>query len=285
MKHKSGLGRLLRAWSSGESLEGQFLTMLDASIQASSPPRTPSRFYKPSSLTKCLRRSYYEREGATIDVAPANAELIGLGQSGTARHSQLQEDIKRIEKLGMPCRWVTVREYLLKHPQPDVKIEREFGNETRLGQTALDLHLMVDGILELKGQLVLLELKTETSHKWNVRMMPDPTHMLQAAAYSLVLGLTRVLFVYENRDTCKRKAFLVDITEEQRQGIKRHIQSVEAYRLRHALPPRVLTECTYCPYTSICTRAGDTPDVPLEVLLGDERPSEESAGGSPGEEV
>ena len=43
----------------------------------------------------------------------------------------------------------------------------------------------------------IIEIKTETSMKFNKRFEPDPKHLLQAACYSICLGVDEVIFLYE----------------------------------------------------------------------------------------
>jgi len=259
---KSRLGKILQQYRTSADVGDQFVAMLDQTIEQSHPYQKPSLSLKPSSLGTCLRRSYYELTGAEVNHTLPSAELVGMGESGTDRHVRLQRQIQAMARQGFACEWVDVEEYLKQFPQPGVTVRRRAGAEVGLAYEPLGLHLYLDGIVKFMGKYYILELKTETSFKWTTRKGPAPEHAVQVACYSLVVGLSDVLMIYENRDTCKKKGYHVVVTHEERQAIRDYVEKVRWYVQQSALPPRTedLTNCRYCPYTNICDLARDSVD-------------------------
>lgn len=259
----SNLGSILKQFRSDAGPAEQFVMMLQETIRKSNPPRKPSVSFKPSSLGTCLRRNYYEITGANIDIVAVSDELVGMGEAGTDRHARLQQYIQQMRSKGFDCDWVDVEDYLKKFPQPGTTLRKRRGAEIGLNYEPLNLHLFLDGIIRLNGKYYILELKTEASFKWQSRREPDPMHMVQVTCYSIVVGLSDVILLYESRDICKKKAYHAVITDEQRAALRHFIARVNAYAAMAALPPRTTDEknCRYCPYNQVCTRAGVTPEL------------------------
>lgn len=254
------MGKLLRQFRSDAEPADQFVTMLQETIRKMHPPRKPSASFKPSSLGTCLRRNYYELTGAAINNDPVSDELIGMGESGTDRHTRLQKYVQQMRAQGFDCDWVDVEAYLQAFPRPGVTIRRRQGAEVGLAYEPLGLHLFLDGLIKLNGTYYVLEFKTEASFKWQARKAPEPLHIIQVTCYALVMGLSDVIILYESRDTCRKKAYRVTITGDQKQALRLFIERVRGYVALKTLPPRTedQTNCKYCPYTQICDRAGDT---------------------------
>jgi CRISPR/Cas system-associated exonuclease Cas4 (RecB family) len=262
------LAKKLRQQNNEDHPEESFLSMLNECIARMNPERAPSKSYKPSSLGTCYRQNYYQVTGAVVDVGKVSSDLVGMGESGTARHEHIQRYVSSMNKYGYPVRWVPVSEYLARHPQDGVKIRSVSGFETSLRYEPLNMNLMCDGIIQFKGIYYILEIKTETDFKWLPRIAPNPDHIVQASAYSLVLGLDKVLFLYENRNVCAKKTFIYEVSDRERLSIVEFIKRCDAYIALNQLPPKTanIKDCTYCRYKTICDLAGDTAALTDDIL-------------------
>lgn len=218
--------------------------------------REPSQTYKPSSLGGCNRRVYFEVTGAETDKNPEiDPDFVGVAESGTDRHERIQSAIMEMKRLGIECEWVDVEEYLKMYPQEGTEIVERKGNEMKLRNTKYNLSFMCDGIIKFGGNYYVLEIKTEVSFKWNGRTEAEPKHIVQASTYSLALGIDDIMFVYEQRDMCKKKFIHVKVTaEDKKEKVIDVINEVETHIKENTIPEKTdkKNECTYCPFTQVC---------------------------------
>ena len=119
---------------------------------------------------------------------------------------------------------------------------------------------MCDGIVKYKGQYYILEIKTESSYKNTCRKEIAKEHYNQAITYSICLGINKVLFLYENRDNCDKKAFILEVTEEMKNSVFLKIKECNEYVEKLITPPKPKEvskyACTYCSYISLCRKLG-----------------------------
>ena len=240
-------------------VEQQFLNDLKASIeiQDSKNSRKPSPSYKPSSL-HCIRNMYFQITGAPSGDNRATSELVGICESGTDRHDRIQKAVMAMKDSGIDCEYVNVAEYVKDKNLEDLKIVSQQGNETKLYNTALNISFLCDGIIRYKGVYYILEIKTETSNKFWDRNDVNPDHVLQGTAYSVNLGIDYVLFLYECRDNCSKKAFMLHITDKMKQDLVGKITECDGYVDRMIAPPKPedisKKTCAYCGYADLCRR-------------------------------
>lgn len=66
------------------------------------------------------------------------------------------------------------------------------------------------------------------------------------------LGIDYVLFLYEDRNFCKKKAYLWKITEEMKERVRAKIRTVNT-AVKTGIPPaKDDSKCTYCKYKNEC---------------------------------
>lgn len=104
--------------------------------------------------------------------------------------------------------------YVEQKELPGIIVKGKRGIETQLFNETWNISFLCDGIIKYRGELYIIEFKTEVSRKFVTRNDVDEDHKRQAIAYSLSLGLDKIIFVYENRDTCEKKCYLLEITEK-----------------------------------------------------------------------
>lgn len=231
----------------------QSITMLERANK-----RQPSQTYKPSSLGGCMRMIYFQVTGAEMDKdGDISTELVGICESGTDRHERLQAAVIAMKDLGINCEWMDVEEYLTLYPQPGTRIVSRQGNEMKLANDILNMSFLCDGIIKFGGKYYILEIKTETSFKWQSRIEAEEKHKVQASAYSTALGIDDVMFLYEMRDLCKKKFFHVHVTDEDREERVLHrINTVQDYVEKEEVPPKseIKADCMYCDFKKECMK-------------------------------
>lgn len=240
-------------------IEQQFLSDLKASIEKEDEKnsRAPSKTYKPSSLL-CIRNMYFQVTGAEVKGDRSTSELVGICESGTDRHDRIQKAVMAMKNSGIDCEYVDVADYVTSRGLTDIEIVSKQGNETKLFNKVLNMSFLCDGIIRYKGVYYILEIKTETATKFWDRQGVNPDHILQGTAYSVNLKLDKVLFLYECRDNCSKKAFMLDVTDKMKQDLVGKITECDGYVNRLICPPKPddlsKKACAYCSYSEICKR-------------------------------
>lgn len=244
-------------------IEKQFLNDLKASIelQDEKNSRKPSKSYKPSSL-HCIRNMYFQITGAEVEGDRANSELVGICESGSDRHERIQRAVIHMKDNGMDCEYINVGDYIDSRQEAgkllNLKVVSQMGNETKIYNEELNMSFLCDGIIRYKGEYYILEIKTEVSNKFWDRKGVNPDHILQGTAYSLNLGIDKVLFLYECRDNCSKKAFMLKVTDKMKHDLVGKITECDGYVARLIPPPKPeglsKKTCSYCGYSELCKR-------------------------------
>jgi CRISPR/Cas system-associated exonuclease Cas4 (RecB family) len=243
------------------AVERQFLNELQTSIELTDRKnaRKPSQTVKPSSL-HCIRNMYYQVSGAEPQSEGASSALIGICESGTDRHDRIQRAVMGMKDNNIDCEYVNVAEYVKSHDLQDIDVVSQQGNETKLYHKKLNMSFLCDGIIKYHGKYYILEIKTETSYKFLNRENVNPDHILQGTAYSLALGIDNVLFLYESRDNCLKKTYMLHVTDDMRGNLQNKIYECLEYVQAKVLPPKPSDvskkTCTYCNYSGRCKQDG-----------------------------
>lgn len=237
--------------------EKDFLADLKRSIEITDKKesRKPSQTYKPSSMN-CIRNMYYQVTGAEQDDSVSSYQFIGICNAGTDIHIRIQTAVSKMIENGIDCEYIDVAEFVKTRKLKDLEIVSKSGMETKLFHKKLKMSFLCDGIIKYKGQYYILELKTESSFKWQSRNGVDPSHYNQATAYSVSFWLNRVLFVYINRDTFDMKSYLYDVTDDMKAELVGRIDECDSYVARGFAPPKpedvAKKTCEYCSYKTLC---------------------------------
>jgi CRISPR/Cas system-associated exonuclease Cas4 (RecB family) len=254
------LAKLVKQATESNSPAKEFQNMFERAVKLleQQNKKQPSQTYKPSSLGGCMRKVYFEVTGAPVDPNPdIDPDLVAIAENGTDRHIRIQTVITKMKELGLDCEWIDVEEYLKKWPVNGTVVVERDGLETKLKNEILNLSFKCDGIIKFKGEYYILEIKTEASFKWNGRTDAEEKHKVQASAYSLALGINKVLFIYEQRDLCKKKYIVVEVTDQDKQEkVVDYINTVDDYVERSEVPPKTnkKSECNYCDYKQECKK-------------------------------
>lgn len=214
----------------------------------------PSRRYKPSSL-HCLRQMYYQLTEAELDKQTSKTgEFLSICESGTDRHKRIQNVLCHMRKYGIDCDYLDVEQYVKENNLPlEVVSKNEY--ETKVYDPANNIIFLCDGILKYKGKLFVFECKTESSFKAMNRSFVDDSHKYQAYTYAFEFGIDDVLFLYENRDLCIKKSFILHVTDENKKFIIDRVKDCDKYVEMKVVPPKQEADkkiCQYCDYKTQC---------------------------------
>ena len=240
--------------------EQGFLEDLKRSIELSDKKnkRKPSMMYKPSSL-QCIRNMYYQRSGKETDEEGSSYTLVGICNSGSDIHIRIQTAISEMKENGMDCEYVDVAKFVKQRELENIEIVSQQGMETKLRDNKYHLSFMCDGIIKYKSHYYILEIKTETVNKWFTRKGINASHIEQATAYSIALGINEVIFVYISRDTLDMKSFLFKPDGDTKQALIGKLVDCEGYVEKGIVPPKIEDDkkvCQYCSYRESCKRDG-----------------------------
>ena len=247
-------------------VEQAFLNDLKRSIELNDKnnAHVGSKTYKPSGMN-CIRQSYYVITGAEADEHSAKSGIIGICESGTDRHERIQQAVIDMRNNDMDCGYINVADFVEQRELDYLEIVKrpdfEHGEyETKLYHKSLNMSFLCDGIIKYKNHYYILEIKTEASFKFNNRNGVDPSHYHQAVAYSLSFGIDDVLFLYECRDNCEKKAFMYHVTDEMKQELVGYIEECDSYIKSLKVPPIPENvpkkSCSYCSYKERCNKDG-----------------------------
>lgn len=258
MARLSGIAKLVKT-SKNASPETSFLNELIRTIEVTDEVRQPSKSYKPSSLGGCIRNMYFQMTGAELDGTPTDYCLIGICESGTDRHDKIQNYVCRMKDNGFDCEWVDVDEYVNEFKPEGTKVIAKHGMETKCYNDIFNLRFLCDGIIKYKGEYYILEIKTESTYKFSSHDEPYPEHKVQATTYSMAFGINKVIFLYENRDNTSKKTYLIDVTDDMKQGVADKIFTCDDYIAKKVAPPKSqnVKDCQYCNYKRICREVGE----------------------------
>lgn len=265
MKNTANLNRLIQSAKNKKEVDVATSFLQDfrySLIQEELQERNkPSPTYKPSSF-KCIRNMYFQRTEEELDEFKPNPSLKAITESGSDRHERIQGHITRMNSFGVKCQFIKVRDYLTEAGLLDeFDILEEGKYETKLQHKTLHVRFLCDGILKYNDEYYILEIKTETSYKWQERKNFDEKHRNQVVAYSALLKINKVLFIYENRDLCDWKCFLLNVSKEMHEElVYKPIEECEKYILEKSIPPisKIINkkDCKYCNYKNKCKLAG-----------------------------
>lgn len=251
--------RLVEATTNDLPVEQSFLADLKHSIEVTDEKnfRKPSQTFKPSSMN-CIRNMYYQVSGAETDPPESSYCMVGICNSGSDIHIRVQSAVEDMKNNGIDCEYIDVADYIKSRNLDYLEVLSKNCMETKLHYTSLNMTFLCDGIIRYKGHYYILELKTESSFKWNNRTNVDPKHYKQGTAYSVALGLPEVLFVYINRDILDMKAYMFVPTDDMKNDLVGMIDTCTGYVNRGITPPKPenlpKNTCSYCGYKTVCKR-------------------------------
>lgn len=235
----------------------EFLSMYNEAVKRGMRDRKPSPTYHPSSIGGCLRNLYFQLVQCELDPSSDKSpQLEEMGNSGTDRHDRIQTTISKMEKLGYPVEWVHIPTYLENFPELGTRVVAQHGMETLLANDIYNLSFKCDGLIRFKGKLYILEIKTEIEMKYISRFAPVDEHTFQANCYAMALGVQGILFLYENRNTCAKKPYILEASPIIMDQIRDKINVCDEHVSKKVVPPKQdsTSNCKYCSYKVECKK-------------------------------
>ena len=223
--------------------------------------RPASKSFKPSSM-KCPRNMQYQIMGTEPESNLINPSMVRIGESGTDAHLRIQHWIDKMKDEGFDCEYVNVSDYVKSRGLEDLEILKEPTEdemETKLYNKKYNITFMCDGIIKYLGKYYIFEFKTESTYKNQPRTNYNEEHTAQICAYYLSLKIPDVLMIYENRDVCSHKAYIVSISDEMVwDNVLSKIEEVNScIQLGKLATAHRDKNCQYCLYSGRCKKAGD----------------------------
>lgn len=238
-------------------IDDLYLTIKKVETKNSKPG---SRAFKPSSM-KCPRNMQYQIMGIEPETQLINPSMVRIGECGTDSHLRIQHWIAKMKEEGINCEYINVSDFVRSRNLADLEIVKEPTDdemETKLFNKKYNISFMCDGIIRYYNRYFIFEFKTESSFKFQPRKNYNEEHTAQICAYYLSLKIPDVLMLYENRDTCAHKAYIVSVDDNMVwENVLSKIEEVNsciqlgtlatAYKDKH---------CQYCNYANRCRKAG-----------------------------
>lgn len=171
-------------------------------------PRAKGAFH-PSEIAGedklCYRKMYYQYaklppDSNYVDAAQADNKLLRLFDLGSMVHLYLQYNLWRMG--------------LLEEAEAAV-VSEEFGVS---GKT--------DGIIVYEGERMVLEIKTITTFGFAKLTKPYEKHINQASIYAHFKGLSKILFIYYDKNTSDMKYFIEEVNVKFVAKFKREAEPV-----------------------------------------------------------
>lgn len=221
--------------------------------------------FSPSGASKCKRELFYKAchvEGDAHTFFPYQRRQM---RNGSAVHAATQKDLLYAEKyLDKPK--FTVLRTKGGHPawEKNIKQVKQFEHQG----VRFQLSGMMDGVLKYvpDGTRLGLEFKTKSTTISSVGdfKMKDaaPYHKEQCIAYSLLFGLREFMLLYESlaKDAWTKnedaksdiRAFLVEVTEDQREALLDKYAEVAEARYNGEVLQGEHGKCLFCTYKIHC---------------------------------
>lgn len=236
-------------------IELVFLNNLEKTIaEDNTKPNLSSTYFKPSSMS-CERNMYYTALGVGVGevISKGDSCLSGITETGSHRHDDIQGYIEKMKDYGYKWEYVDVETYINENNLTNLQVVKKKGHETKVLCESLNTIFLTDGIVKYSDSHFIFEFKTEDCNKWYKRSDVDEAHYDQAIAYCALFKIQSAIFVYENRNTCQKKAYLYVPSSEQIDEFNMKIKRVLGCVETKTLPPANKTKkCKYCQYEQYC---------------------------------
>lgn len=227
---------------------------------------TPSKTMSPSSM-QCCRSMSFKLAGFPTDNVKSSMVLNTICTIGSAVHEYLQETCLSLNKFE----YLNVAEYIRSHEELNLEIGRESDFENKEFEThlyALDennkryISFLCDGLIKDKstGKLYIIEFKTIGGSQFFKLDGVLSKHHNQAIAYSMLLNIPTVIFVYISRDLPNIKCYNYRVTKEERSELKKKIDLVYNSVKNNIILPKDNVDkniCAYCDYRKTCSKIGE----------------------------
>ena len=225
--------------------------VLDKIRQKESEPTQMT--FAPSSF-RCSRCQWFRLRGVEPDVLKnPDAVLNFTAEVGTARHTVIQNNLKELFQEN----WIDVEEFLndTNNPHDYVCTKSENGLETLIEFKDYPVRFAVDGIVKIDGEYYLLEIKTSEHNSFADLTDPKSIHIDQVKCYCALLGIKKVLMVYEDRQYGDLKCYELQMKQYELDDIFKSMDTILEMVQCNLAPERLPKGdymCSNCKYKQKC---------------------------------
>lgn len=184
------------------------------------PGSVPSPYISPSGLN-CPMDCAFKLQGIPTEDTRESFQSRQFAENGSDRHERIQGFLSQTPY------WVDVAAYIRERNLPLTIVEQQ-GHEVLLVSEDYRTRFKCDGMLLIDGEYYILEIKTERSSAFAKRTGPDEKHYLQGLAYSMLLDVGKIMWIYEGRDYLEQKPFVQEVTAEEKVWISDYIKNIIA---------------------------------------------------------
>jgi hypothetical protein len=114
-----------------------------------------------------------------------------------------------------------------------------------------------DGVLEIGGKQILLEIKTCSSKQYelivNMRKKPIQSHIDQVQLYMWMLGVERAVIVYLEKDESLIAQFIVEKEDSIAEGFIKRVSQAREGMIKRVAPKRELCDSASCSRAKACS--------------------------------
>jgi CRISPR/Cas system-associated exonuclease Cas4 (RecB family) len=236
-----------------KSIEQKFIDSIDKFI-VQKRDRKGSRSIKPSSYYNCTRQVWYDLLDYPAKHKPS-ARGNRIMEVGTQLHEYVQDILMNMDEITLipheelPAYGAEGVEFILEHQSSPMEVKVKDQRFTK----KYPLSYMVDGAIEYQGIRYLFEFKTINTKDFGYLFEPLKDHLMQGAIYAMSLGISKVMFLYLDKNDQNFKAYVHTYTEEELEFCKNKILEIEKHLLNLTLPPKEESyKCKYCSFKTFC---------------------------------
>ena len=226
-----------------------------------------SKNITPSKLA-CEVYEAFRLQGIPMSGEEESFESTGYKESGNSRHQTIQKfliDHPEVEWVDpetyvkenkLPFRVkpsYRVQKFLEKYPSISEAEAKEILGEYEVNLVHLSqpLSFKLDGLIKYKGEYFILEIKTVS--KKDLAEAPLVKHQWQGKAYSFLLKIPKIAWVYESREDFRIKAVFQLIRPEEQAEVRNRLNNIIININKPELLERNTSKCKYCRYQYHCT--------------------------------
>ena len=225
----------------------------------------PSKTVSPSSMN-CNRQMCFKYSGTKPTNVKKSYTLDIICEIGTKTHEFVQKNCLSLSSFE----YVNVADYVRTFKPKNIVVHKESNFvdefETHLYYMKDDkpiVSFLCDGVLKSKktGKYYILEIKTEGSGAFFKQEGVQEKHKNQAIAYSLLLDIPTIVFMYFSRDIPNVKTYSYTPSKEEKETLKNRINTVIDSVDNGVILPKPMNmtrkDCVYCNYASKCKEIGN----------------------------
>lgn len=242
------------------ALKEDFINTVENTVEDYMPSKTIS----PSSMN-CERQMCFKYCGVEPTNVKKSYTLDIICEIGTRTHEFVQKNCLSLSSFE----YVNVADYVRKYKPKNIVVHKESNFvdefETHLYYMRDDkpiVSFLCDGVIKSKktGKYYILEIKTEGAGAFFKQDDVQEKHKNQAIAYSLLLDIPTVVFMYFSRDIPNVKTYSYTPSKSEKDEVKTRIERVvDSVDAGYILPKPLSVSkqtCSYCIYKKVCNRIG-----------------------------